>query len=512
MSNFDEEKENNDSPGVDLTRQVSFNSASVSDSNKPPVWAWFGLATLILIALLVIFVLPTVVSEYQLPFEPRVDTLQIQPAIPIDSNPEISPFEQAQQARQRKEAQDVLAELLEFQSQLEQLNVQSWAMSEFEAALETASLGDNFYREQNFLEARETYFEGSRKLSAILDSVGDVFKESLRQAQDAFDYKNAESAIEQFTLAKLLDPDSEEAKIGLERALVLDQVLSLATKGQQLLEDNALEESRRIFEEILSIDSRNESAKITIEEISQLIVNADFAQVMSRGYSLLQAEEAEEAILQFQAALNFGVREEEALAAINQAENDIANKKISAIQKLIDSAEDQEDWDEAVVQYDGVLEIDPNIVFAIEGRDYASKRAQLNDLLVSSINGPDRFYEQDVFQQTLDIYYTGREVEKERGGPLLSGQLDKLEQLLETSQIPVEIQFASDNLTDVSILRVTNLGLFEETSVSLKPGRYVAQGKRIGYREIRTEFVVGFGQTPDVVNVLCTERIVPTNR
>ena len=85
MSNFDEEKENNDSLGIDLTRQVSFNSTPVSGSNKPPVWAWFGLATLILIALLVIFVLPTVVSEYQLPLEPRVDTLQIQPAIPIDS-------------------------------------------------------------------------------------------------------------------------------------------------------------------------------------------------------------------------------------------------------------------------------------------------------------------------------------------------------------------------------------------------------------------------------------------
>ena len=112
MSNFDEEKENNDSSGIELTRQVSFNSTSVPYSNKPPVWAWFGLATLILIALLVIFVLPTVVSEYQLPLEPRVDTLQIQPAIPIDSNPEISPFEQAQQARQRKEAQDVLADFV----------------------------------------------------------------------------------------------------------------------------------------------------------------------------------------------------------------------------------------------------------------------------------------------------------------------------------------------------------------------------------------------------------------
>ena len=51
---------------------------------------------------------------------------------------------------------------------------------------------------------------------------------------------------------------------------MLDRVLSLATKGQQLLKDNALEESRLIFEEILSIDSRNESAKTTIEEISSL--------------------------------------------------------------------------------------------------------------------------------------------------------------------------------------------------------------------------------------------------
>ena len=66
------------------------------------------------------------------------------------------------------------------------------------------------------MEARETYSEGSRKLTAILDSVLDVFKESLRQAQEAFADKNAEGAIEQFTLAKLLDPDSEEAKMVLK--------------------------------------------------------------------------------------------------------------------------------------------------------------------------------------------------------------------------------------------------------------------------------------------------------
>ena len=83
---------------------------------------------------------------------------------------------------------------------------------------------------------------------------------------------------------------------------------------------------------------------------------------------------------------------------------------------------------------------------------------------------------------------------------------------MEASQIPLDIKLVSDNLTDVTVMRIGDLGLFEQTTLSLKPGRYVALGKRIGYREVREEFVVGFGQTPETVLVQCTERIVSTNR
>ena len=513
MPRTDEEKEIDESSRIDLTGQVSLNTVPIFDSNKPPIWIWFSVAGLILIALLVIFVLPVLVNKYQLPLEPRIDISQIQQVSSTDSpTPDISPFEQAQRARQRKEAQDVLAELLRLQSELEQLEVESWAILQFESALEIAGLGDNFYRDQDFIRATETYTEGLAELQGILNSVGTVFKSSLSQAEDAFDRKDAVTAIDGFALAVLLDPSSEDAEIGLKRALVLDQVLNLINSADQLLEDNELEQAKRVYEEVVSLDNYNESARQNIDHITQLILEADFSQVMSRGYELLQIGDAKKAIIQFENASNLGVSEEQALAAIKQAENEITNAKITVIRENIVSSENQESWHNAVSHYDSVLEIDANIVFAVEGRDYASKRAQLNDLLESAIAGPDRFYEDDVFQQTLDIYYTGREVEKQRGGPVLSGQLDQLEQLLETSQIPIEIQFSSDNLTDVTILRVTNLGLFESTSVQLKPGRYVAQGKRIGYRETRTEFVVGFGQTPNIVNVLCTERIVPTSR
>jgi hypothetical protein len=78
--------------------------------------------------------------------------------------------------------------------------------------------------------------------------------------------------------------------------------------------------------------------------------------------------------------------------------------------------------------------------------------------------------------------------------------------------VPIEVSFRSDSQTEVTLLRIKDLGTFEQTSLSLKPGRYVAVGKRSGYREIREEFTVGFGLTPEAVIVQCDEPIVSSSR
>ena len=114
-----------------------------------------------------------------------------------------------------------------------------------------------------------------------------------------------------------------------------------------------------------------------------------------------------------------------------------------------------------------------------------------------------------MFEQILDVYYTGRAIDPP--GPVLIRQLDVLEGLLENSQIAIEIQLVSDRFTEVTLLRIGNLGKFEQQSISLKPGRYVAVGRRSGYREVREEFTVGFGRTPSSVVVRCEERVVATN-
>lgn len=474
--------------------------------HKPPAWIWFGLGGLFLLALAVVFVLPTLVSEYELPLERRVSSEEAPlPAPSRETRGTVSPFEEAQRARQRSEAQDVLAELLEIQNELEALEVESWASEEYSDALDLASVGDEYYRTQDFVLASSNYEEARDSLAAIRSSVPRVFAELVSSGSEALSAGDALLAEDRFSLARLLDPESERAETGLQRARSLEEVTALFVEAGELAEDGELSAAREVYTRIVDLDNTNERARAGIEAMSAQIREREFSRVMSVGYARLQENDPEAAIEAFQRAASMGVNASQAEAAIVQTETEVANAQIAERRERIVTAEADEDWQQAVALYEEVLEIDPNLLFAREGRDYAGKRAQLNQLLVNGINNPERLADEAVFQETLDVYYTGRALDRQ--GPKLQGQLDQLEGLLEASQIPVEVELISDNLTTVTLLREGELGNFERRTLTLQPGRYVAIGRRPGYREVRKEFVAGFGQTPEQVEVRSEERV-----
>ncbi len=490
---------------------VFLNQPATQQVEKPAPWIWFGLGSLLLLALLVIFVLPSIVTEYELPLERRVDLADTSVAeIVANAASAISPFEEAQRALQRKEAQDVLAELLASQTELDALDVAVWGQQDYEASLEQASIGDDYYRTQDFILAREFYETGREGLRSLIDSTPSVLEQTLSEAEQALIELDSAEALTKYTLALLLDPGNELAQIGEQRALTLDDVNALLRKADDLVEDGELQQALANYREVLGLDSHNEDAAEKVVAVSLLITENEFAQIMSSGYVLLQQDDPEQAVAAFQRASRLGIKQNEAQAAINQTENEIANTEINRLSGLVTTAEQNEQWQEAVDQYDNVLAIDSNLLFAIDGRDYADKRARLDRLLVEAIDNPERFSEDEVFEETRISYFIGRDIENP--GPRLVEQLDELEAFLEYSLVPIDISFRSDNQTEVTLLRIEDLGMFEQTSLSLKPGRYVAVGKRSGYREVREEFTVGFGLTPETVIVQCDERIASSSR
>ena len=197
----------------DLTESPLFsNQANQVKRNKPPVLLWISLAGLFVVALFVTFVLPAVVTEYELPLERRVDTAEILPAQTTAAGVAISPFEEAQRLLQRKEAQDVLAELLTRQAELTPLKVDTWGQLAYEEALSQASIGDEYYRTQDFVLARDTYAKGRDSLSQIIASIPMVVTQALIDAEKGMQESDAELALEKFGLVMLLAPDNAEAQ------------------------------------------------------------------------------------------------------------------------------------------------------------------------------------------------------------------------------------------------------------------------------------------------------------
>jgi tetratricopeptide (TPR) repeat protein len=266
----------------------------------------------------------------------------------------------------------------------------------------------------------------------------------------------------------VLESDNETARIGLARAQVLDEVLALMEQADDLFGDGELEAARDMYEQIVGLDSYNEAAPQRISEIDVQIRENEFSAIMSEGYALLQAGDPEQAIATFQRAAAMGINQQQAQAAVQQTETQVANAQINGLQQEITAAEASERWQDAVDAYDKVLEIDANLLFAIQGRELANQRATLNQLLVNAIEAPERLSENDVYEENLRYYFIGRDIENP--GPVLREQLDELQVLLENSQVPIDIDFISDTFTEVTLLKNGNLGKFRTNLDGIEAG------------------------------------------
>lgn len=493
---------------------------AAGQDQKISVWVWLALAVLVLLALAVVFVLPRVVQQYELPLVQRTvptPVTAVDPT-PLPSGPAISPFEEAQLARQRREAQDVLAELLRRQTDLDAYDVIEWAAEPYEAAIAAARRGDTHYRAGEFAQAAEAYREGDSLLADIQESRMALFEQLMQEGDQALAESDADTALARFSLASLVDPTSYAADQGVRRARVLEEVEALLSDARSLQQNMQLEVAGDRIEQALQLDPEHPGASSLRADNEQRKQDRAFATVMSEGFDHLQRGEPEAAIAAFERALRMRPGSTEATTAIAQTREQLTLGAIAAIRQRSAVEEAEERWADAIATYREALALDANLVFAQEGLDYAERRQQLDDLLELNLQNPVRLSDQAAHAEALEVFRIAsdlaRDLERDDGrvSPRLASQLERTEELLNHMQVPVPLTLISDNQTVVTIYQVGQLGTFNETSVELRPGRYVAVGTRPGYRDVREEFVVGFGSGRESVTIRCHEQVAANSR
>jgi tetratricopeptide (TPR) repeat protein len=480
-----------------------------------PAWVLPALGGLVLLAVLVIFWLPnSLESVKSVPAPTTAETAGTaasgQPATvagkPSPTGADASPWSDAQAARLRKEAQEMLAQLLELQDTLQTHGVEQWARDAFADVATLAVDGDALYKTRQYAQATASYQQALMALQALQDAMPEELNKRLEAAAQAMEDGDKEAVLAELTIAALIEPSSSDIASLQQRAELLPQVLPLLEQAAAAETDGDLSQAQQLLQQAATLDPLHQRARSELQRITEKARSQDFNKAMSEGYSALNEGRFDTAKKAFLTAAALQQGSTEAASALQQVATAQTAQRLGTLNQRGQKNEQQEQWQKAVDDYEQAQKLDSSIVFASEGLQRSRERATLDQKLRNTIKAPQRLSDAAVAIDTAKQLQQAKQYRPR--GPVLARQIDRLETLLQQANTTVTITLRSDKETEVFVNNVdSEASRFAERELSLRPGTYIVTGTRDGYHDVRPSFTIGHDSDPTSVTIICTDPI-----
>lgn len=498
---------NFDAPGSLADKQTAISNASSSIQHDKKSWwhSQFNLmlcvfALLICSAILFVLLVPPPSSSQALVANSG-DSVESSSTGTANSNVTVNssvetPFSDAERQQARTDSQDVLADLLASKKNLQTRNVNEWAPERFQAALDLAQAGDDFYSQKNYVQAINTYKQSVAELEALNQLIPEILNKLVAEGRDAIDKGKTQLAKQVLNKALVLDQNNIAALTAMGRANNLDQVLALLRSAKEqetafatsdVLSDLSAAESD--YQAASQLDDENATAKEGLQRVIELAKDKRFRVEMSAGYKALFKNRFTTAKSAFSKALSIKPIDATAKAAYQQS---LAADKSSSLSSLISAAqrfERNEQWANALSNYQAVLARDPNQVSAKLGQIRSQARGDLDSRIKEVLSDRLSLARASQKEVARNVLSDAKSISKK--GARLNQQIAQIEAALSSADLALKVTLSSDGLSSISLkkegAKAIALGRFSNKKLSLKPGRYVLSATRLGFRDERKE-------------------------
>ncbi len=451
-------------------------------------------------ALATVFLLPRLVSGPWL-----LGGLSEQPG-PVESPaPEVSPSTAAEKTKYRQDSQTMLAQVVSIRDRLRAQNVETWGEIEFGQALAAVQAGDELYSYGEYRASLDSYRQALDGLTQLEARGQQLLAEALADGLQAVEDLNPNVAQKSVGLATAIAPDNSEVRTLVSRADILPEVAALLEEGDRARSRGELESARTAYQRAADLDPAHRRAGEALTSIGVDITDSRFRAHMSRGYRLLEQGDYEGARSAFSAAGEVHPGHAAVAGGLSQLENRRSQDRVNAQMREAAELEAGEEWHQALGVYEALLDQDPSLTQAKVRLIPARVRADLDSRLQAFIEKPLSLASPSGYRDGQRALGDARGIANP--GPRLAAQITEMEELLVDAVAVVDVVFQSDNLTHVTLFRVVELGQFDQTSVKLRPGHYVAAGKRSGFRDVRVEFTVTGKPLDGPIVVRCEDPI-----
>jgi hypothetical protein len=292
-------------------------------------------------------------------------------------------------------------------------------------------------------------------------------------------------------------PDPDSAK-----AYAVKRLLASADRWSAA---GSLSAAQSDFQEALRLDPQSREARSGLQRVRSRMAEEEFRRWMAEGLAALNAGDAASAQARLLKARALRPEASEVQEALAHAESRLRSARIEALRQKALAGEQREDWAGALAAYEEALAQEPNLQFALQGKERSGALAALERRMAFFMNQPEVLGSDAQLDQAVRLLQDLQGAPP--AGPRFSAEAQKLKALVQTAQTPVRITIESDNLTEVSVYRVGKLGRFGARDLSLRPGTYVMVGSRDGYRDERLELVVKPGPEPIRVKLVCRIKV-----
>lgn len=470
------------------------------------------LAVLVVAALFVLFFLPNLIEPGKPPAATGVTSAPSAPrpgATPAREREEsgataASPYADALEARARAEAQELLEELIDVREDLEARGALEWGETEMAAIAEAANTGDEQYREREFDAAIESYGAALEAALALDASLPERFAAQLAATDEAIEALDAEDASTALAAAELLEPGAPELAPRRARVEALEELIAAVESAARAEAEGDLEAAVNAMRGASERDPEHQRIAAELARLQTALTTERFNAAMSEGYAALDGEQFDRAEARFRSAAKLRPGSEEAQAALRELGVARIAAQLKTLQSQAEIAATAEDWDSAIKRYEEALAIDGSLRFAREGLARARPRAEVDRALTAIIDDPARLVDDAILREARESLAAARSLPEP--GPQLRDQLDRVSDIIAIASKPLPVRLRSDGETEVTVYKVARLGRFDERQLELRPGAYVAVGRRPRYRDVRVEFTVS-PESQDAVFVACSEPI-----
>ena len=396
----------------------------------------------------------------------------------------------------RLEAETQLNAVLALLGPLRASEPERWAAERWQALQSGIQEGDRLLADQKYAEAATTYQSLLPELEALTRELPGLPEKLMPQARAAYAKGDKADAVGLLNLILYLAPGHAEASALLPRAENADQSFGLLKAAEAHASQKDWDLAWASLKRLEARDKDFPGAAALDRQVANEMSQLEFQKWMSQAVLALENQDLAAAEALIRKAVAFRPEDPSVKALQKQIADLMIQRQVLDLKARAEKLRQAEDWAGAHQLWLEMKSLDKEAPWIEEGLTRSLHWKLQEEKIKKGMADPG--------SAQTGVWAKEMQVRKE-WPPGLDAQAAKMIAAWQLATTPVKVKLRSDAETRVELVQKGKWEPFVEKDLMLKPGRYIAKGWRLGYRDVRVSFEVKPGQQNLEVEVICRE-------